>query len=96
MTNIDRVTFWSTESIETLLNNGRQDLKDRGDAYAERISALLLTSNGIVDKLINSNSLYCGVGGGQTANIMELEHLVNGELAGLLDTLESFVASFQE
>ncbi len=87
----DRVTFWSTEAIENLLDAGRQDLIDRGDAYAERLSALLLTAKSMIDDLIESGKLYNRSGGANTSDIMTIEYMINIQLKECIDAIENMI-----
>lgn len=95
-----RQTFWSEEARNFLLECGRQDLVDRGDAFAERVSALILTAMSRLDQYAKQGDLYCGRGGtsslGEPEALAHLDEFVNKRLADEIASLEQLLEVFDD
>lgn len=93
-----RTSFWSPEALTLLKENGRQDLIDRGDAFAQRVTALIHTSQNILKQWSELGNLYNNKGGVDENNIVrtveELEEFVNCRLRAEMSVLEDLILIF--
>jgi hypothetical protein len=102
---MSRPGFWS-ESVRIWLKAcGRQDLVDRGDALAQRVTALLVAVRNRTDQYLEHGDLYSGHGGDGLApsdpsqassTIAELEEFVNVRLRQEMAALEGMLAVFDD
>jgi len=95
-----RPGFWSEQAKSFLIGKNRQDLIDRGDQFAERITALLTVADKRIDQWMNRGCLYDGKAGtdflvSPTA-IQELEKFVNVKLKNEIKALETFLNAFED
>lgn len=95
--------FWSEPVRLWLLASGRQDMVDRGDALAQRVTALLVAVRQRADQYLTSDDLYSGAGGelpasGDTATaaMADIEQFVNVRLREEISVLESFMSTFDD
>jgi len=83
-----------------LLAAGRQDLVDSGDALAERVAALMLTTINRLKKYSKYGDLYNGQGGAellsQNAPMYEYEKFVSERLRAEIDALECILGIFDD
>ncbi len=93
-------TFWSEDARKFLEECGRHDVLDRGDALAERVSALIMTALSRLDQYVKEGDLYCGRGG---TNLLEepealakMEEFVNTRLRSEIDVLEKLLEVFDD
>ncbi len=97
---MSRQSFWSNEARTALVDSGRQDLVDRGDALAERVAALILISIGRLDRYAEHGDLYSGRGGEDAMYaenpIADLEHFVNERLPEEVAALENLLSTFDD
>jgi hypothetical protein len=95
-----RQTFWAKEVQDFLIKCGHQDLVDRGDALAERVSALILTAIGRLDQYMKDGDLYCGRGGMDLMHNSEalahIDEFVNSKLQDEVDALEQLLRTFED
>jgi len=95
-----RPGFWSPEAKSLLLHYGRQDLVDRGDALAQRVTALITTAQGRLDKYIEYGDLYNNKGGASDLthphSLMQLEEFVNVRLRDEIEALENLLNVFDD
>ena len=95
-----RQSFWSEEARDFLLECGRQDLVDSGDALAERVSALLLTAMSRLDQYAKQGDLYCGRGGNgslvKPEALAHLDEFVNKRLHSEIEALEHLLEVFDD
>jgi hypothetical protein len=95
-----RTNFWSPEALLLLKRFQRQDLIDRGDALAERVTALLLTARNRLEKYVDHGALYEGKGGkdlmGHPDSIIYIEDFVNNRLRAEIDALENLLNTFDD
>jgi len=95
-----RTNFWSLEVRDHLVRCGRQDLIDSGDALAERVAALMLTTINRLKKYSKYGDLYNGQGGeellSQNAPIFEYEAFVTERLRAEIDALECILGIFDD
>ncbi len=93
-------SFWSNEAREFLLECGRQDLVDRGDAFAQRLTALILTAMSRLDQYAKQGDLYCGRGGmdslAHPEALAHLDEFVNVQLRSEIDSLEHLLDVFDD
>ena len=96
----NRQTFWSEEVRDFLVECGRQDLVDRGDALAERVSALMMTAMGRLEQYVKEGDLYCGRGGTSLMShpeaLARLDEFVNVRLQDEVDILEQLLEVFDD
>ena len=96
----DRQTFWSDEAKSFLLECGRQDLIDRGDALAQRVSALVLTALSRLDQYAKTGDLYNGKGGtsllSQPEALAHFDEFVNTRLRNEVEALEQLLCVFDD
>lgn len=97
---MNRLNFWSPEAIELLKSANRQDLIDRGDALAERVSALVLTALNRLKSYSKHGDLYNGRGGLSLLNhpdaIQEMDEFVNTRLRNEISALEQLLSVFDD
>jgi hypothetical protein len=95
-----RMKFWAPEVEQFLSNCGRQDLVDRGDDFAERVSALLLTAMARLEKHAKDGDLYNAQGGKSILDepdaLLHLEELVNKKLRDEVNSLEKLLEVFTD
>ncbi len=98
-----RTSFWSEPVRLWLISCGRQDLVDRGDAFAQRVTALLVAVSQRADQYLSSDDLYSGAAGSLPSSpdqvgpsLASIEELVNVRLRQELSVLESFLATFDD
>lgn len=102
-----RPGFWSEPVRLWLKACGRQDIVDRGDALAQRVTALLVTVRQRVDQYLSEDDLYSGRGGlpelqgacspdaAARANALsELDTFVNVRLRQEISALEDLLSVF--
>jgi hypothetical protein len=93
-----RTSFWHPEVAEILVQMGRQDLLDRGDALGERVAALLLTAHNRLKDYMEIGDLYANKGGASLLDsdgiVESLEHFVNVRLRAEIDALEQLLETF--
>jgi hypothetical protein len=97
------IGFWSEPVRLWLLASGRQDIVDRGDAFAQRVTALLVAVRQRADQYLTSDDLYSGAGGGLpvsgdsvSAAMSAIEEFVNVRLRQEISVLESFMSTFDD
>jgi hypothetical protein len=97
---MSRQTFWSDEAKGFLLECGRQDLVDKGDALAERVSALVLTAISRLEQYAKDGDLYNGRGGtsllSQPEALAHLDEFVNVRLKQEIESLEQLLGVFDD
>jgi len=102
---MSRPGFWSEPVKIWLKACGRQDLVDRGDALAQRVTALLVAVRQRVDQYLEHDDLYSGAGGDGKATldpaqaaaaIAELDEFVNVRLREEISVLEGMLAVFDD
>lgn len=102
---MSRPGFWSEPVRLWLKACGRQDLVDRGDAFAQRVTALLVAVRQRADQYLDHDDLYSGAGGDGSATadpagaalaLTELEEFVNVRLREEMTVLESFLSVFDD
>lgn len=102
---MSRPGFWSEPVRLWLKACGRQDLVDRGDAFAQRVTALLVAVRQRADQYLGHDDLYSGAGGAGSVTadpteaaraVAELEEFVNVRLREEMSILESFLAVFDD
>jgi len=98
-----RTSFWSEPVRLWLIACGRQDLVDRGDAFAQRVTALLVSVSQRAAQYLSSDDLYSGQAGRAPSSPEEagpamaaVDELVNVRLRQELEVLESFLATFDD
>jgi hypothetical protein len=95
-----RTSFWSPEAREFLLSYGRQDLLDRGDAYAQRMTALMFTAMNRLEMWAKEGDLYNNAGGRYDLMkfdaMPELEDFVNNRLPDEINALEQLLEVFDD
>lgn len=95
-----RQSFWAQEAKDFLLECGRQDLVDKGDALAERVSALILTAMSRLDQYVKQGDLYCGRGGisslAKSEALAHLDEFVNKRLQTEIESLENLLSVFDD
>lgn len=100
-----RPSFWSEPVRLWLKACGRQDLADRGDALAQRVTALLVAVRQRADQYLEHDDLYSGAGGDGKASadpaqaaaaLAELDQFVNVRLRQEVDALEAFLSVFDD
>jgi hypothetical protein len=98
-----RASFWSEPVRLWLLACGRQDLVDRGDQFAERVTALLVAVSQRAEQYLSSDDLYSGAGGELPSSPAEagpalaaVDQFVNVRLREELSVLEAFLATFDD
>jgi hypothetical protein len=94
-----RQSFWSNEARDFLLECGRQDLVDSGDALAQRVAALVLTALGRLEQYAKGD-LYSGRGGVDLLNhpeaLAHFDEFVNKRLRAEIVVLEQLLATFDD
>lgn|SRR5512135_2306230 len=95
-----RQTFWSKEVKDFLIECGRQDLVDSGDALAERVSALILTALSRLDQYAKEGDLYNGRGGTSLLShpeaLAHLDEFVSVRLRNEIEALERLLDVFDD
>lgn len=97
-----KVGFWSEPVRLWLLASGRQDIVDRGDALAQRATALLVAVRQRADQYLALSDLYSGNGGlpeaGDTMSsaMADIDEFVNVRLRDEISVLESFMSTFDD
>ncbi len=100
-----RPGFWSEPVRLWLIACGRQDLVDRGDALAQRVTALLVAVRQRADQYLEHDDLYSGAGGDgkatldpvqSAAAIAELDEFVNVRLRQEISVLEQMLQVFDD
>lgn len=90
--------FWAPEAQEYLVQMGRQDLVDKGDALGQRVTALLLTAKNRLNSYAENGNLYENMGGISTMeendSLAKLEEFVNIRLRAEIDALENLLDVF--
>src|ERR1700690_3045689 len=96
----DRLSFWAPEVREFLEKCDRQDLIDRGDQFAERVAALILTALFRLETYAKSGDLYNAQGGKSALadkdTLIQLEQFVNVRLKQEVEALEELLNVFDE
>jgi DNA-binding ferritin-like protein len=96
----NRQTFWAEEVHDFLVECGRQDLVDRGDALAERVSALIMTAMGRLEQYIKEGDLYNGRGGtslmAKPEALAHMDEFVNKRLQDEVEVLEQLLETFDD
>ncbi len=94
------MNFWSEEAIRFLEECERHDIIDRGDALAERVSALVTTALSRLDQYVREGDLYCGRGGTSLLEepeaLAKLEEFVNTRLRSEIEALENLLEVFDD
>lgn len=95
---IANIKFWSPEAHNYLLSIGRQDLIDRGNDLAERVTALILTAQNRLDQYIKQGDLFNNKGGKDLVNapIEEIEYFVNVRLRQEIESLNLLLKIFDD
>lgn len=102
---MSRPGFWSEPVRLWLIACGRQDLVDRGDAFAQRVTALLVAVRQRADQYLEHDDLYSGAGGDGPATadpaeavaaLAELDEFVNVRLRQEMSVLEQMLAVFDD
>ena len=97
---MSRQSFWSEDAKRALVDAGRQDLVDRGDAFAERVTALVLMSIGRLERYAEYGELYSGHGGETSLEsespIQDIENFVNVRLPEEISALEHLLSTFDD
>ena len=95
---IANTKFWSPETNSYLESLGRQDLIDRGNDLAERVTALILTSQNRLEQYIKHGDLFNNKGGVDLINapIEEIEYFVNIRLRQEIDSLNLLLDVFND
>jgi hypothetical protein len=97
---MSRLNFWDPQVKVYLIQCGRQDLVDSGDALAERVAALMLTTMNRLKKYSRYGDLYNGKGGRELietgAHIGEYEQFVSERLRQEIDALECILSIFDD
>ena len=92
--------FWSPEAVELLVSAGRQDVVDRGDALAQRVSALMSTALVRLNDYVENGDLYCNRGGADVAGspgaVESLDEFVNVRLKAEIKALELLLKTFDD
>jgi hypothetical protein len=95
-----RVNFWSPEAIELLSAADRKDVVDKGDALAERVSALITSAVSRLEDYIRNGDLYCGRGGsdlvGAPEAVAAMDEFVNVRLKAEIKALEQLLSVFDD
>lgn len=95
-----RTNFWSPKAIEKLKACGRQDLIDKGDALAQRVTALMNTAKNRFDTYLTTGDIYSNGGGEKVLNsphfLSEIDKFVNDRLPKELNALEQVLAVFDD
>jgi hypothetical protein len=95
-----RQTFWSDEARDFLLECGRQDLVDSGDALAQRVAALVLTALARLEQYAKAGNLYTGRGGVDLLSnpeaLAHFDEFVNKRLRAEIVVLEQLLATFDD
>jgi hypothetical protein len=95
-----RMKFWAPEAEQFLKNCGRQDLIDKGDDFAERSSALLMTALARLEKYAKEGDLYNAQGGKSLLSKPEalacLDDFVNRQLRNEVNVLEKLLETFAD
>ena len=102
---MSRPGFWSEPVRLWLIACGRQDLVDRGDAFAQRVTALLVAVRQRADQYLEHDDLYSGAGGDGSATadpaaaavaLAALDEFVNVRLRQEMSALEQMLAVFDD
>jgi DNA-binding ferritin-like protein len=92
--------FWAPEAEQFLKNCGRQDLVDKGDDFAERSSALIMTAIARLDKYAKEGDLYNAQGGKSILSepdaLAHLDDFVNRQLRNQVNVLEKLLETFAD
>ena len=95
-----KTSFWSPEAKQLLVSYGRQDLVDRGEALAQRVTALMLSATNRLESWSKDGNLYNGMGGLSDMNhpnvVGVLENFVNVRLRAEIDALENIMCVFDD
>jgi hypothetical protein len=95
-----KTQFWSPEALSILKRNSRQDLIDRGNALAERVTALLLTAKNRLQDYSDFGDLFNNKGGHSLVDVpepvLEIEEFVNIRLRSEIDALEHLLSVFDD
>jgi hypothetical protein len=98
--NSPRQSFWSPSAKDFLVECGRQDSVDSGDALAERVCALLLTAMSRLDQYAKQGDLYCGRGGqsdlAKPEALAHLDEFVTKRLHDEIEALEHLLEVFDD
>jgi hypothetical protein len=94
------VGFWSPKAEQVLKRHGRQDVVDRGDALAQRVTALVLTCSQRLNQWAERGHLYenrAGESELMNPNLVEdLEQFVNVRLRQEIEALENLLSVFDD
>lgn len=97
---MSRQSFWSEEAKKFLESCGRQDLVDKGDALAERVTALITSSMNRLRQYCHEDDLYNGKGGTDVLDhpdaLVKLDDFVNIRLRQEIDILEKLLETFDD
>jgi hypothetical protein len=95
-----KTNFWSPEAVAVLVSAGRQDVVDRGDDLAQRVSALMSTALVRLEDYVRDGDLYCGRGGldlvGTQDAVESMDEFVNVRLKAEIKALELLLKTFDD